>query len=155
MKKLKDAIKEAAEVSVTDFVSSVAKEIKKIFPKSFVQVTASRLGSGIIIRFAIGKDKSEWANGIIQNDPLHTIFFIDGFDKDSNTTDKMELSGERSDILSLHTVDGNRIKIPFRKVKGNSIKMLAGVKKQFTKIKDVVKSNLNNLKDKDMIKGKL
>ncbi len=71
--------KEESKTNAVDFASKIEDEIKKIFPKSYVQVDFSnRLGTSIIISFALGKDKSEWAHGIIQNDPARMNLFIYG-----------------------------------------------------------------------------
>lgn len=60
-------------MKVSEFMSALESAIKKSFPKSLVRVQASKnLGSSIGVVFALGKDKSEWANGIIHNDPLES-----------------------------------------------------------------------------------
>ena len=72
--KLKSYLKEnytinEATMTVDEFTKNLESTIKKIFPKSFVRARAStNLGSSISLMFALGKDKSEWTNGIIEND---------------------------------------------------------------------------------------
>ena len=55
-----------------EIIDVVNKTWKKAFPKSFVSATKGVLsGDGFAIAtFTLGKDKSEWENGISENDPL-------------------------------------------------------------------------------------
>jgi len=56
---------------------AIENMIKKQFPKSYVRVKRSKgLGESIYGVFTLGKDKSEWANGIYNNDPLLHTFHI-------------------------------------------------------------------------------
>jgi hypothetical protein len=76
----------AISITNTDMAKLVETAIQKSFPNSFIKVeTKGPLGStDVWVRFALGKDKSEWENGIIQNDPLHMIFRIEGWDDDKS-----------------------------------------------------------------------
>lgn len=60
----------------------VERLVNEKFPNSFFSTEISTLGGvsrpSLIFRFALGKDSSEWKNGIVHNDPCHTIFFIHG-----------------------------------------------------------------------------
>ena len=51
------------------------------FPNSYAKTSQLALGDrGFCIRFALGKDKGEWSNGIFQNDPMSTTICIHGSD---------------------------------------------------------------------------
>lgn len=68
---------EASQMKVDEFISKLTDSVKKIFPKSHVNIySGTNLGSSITFKFALGKDRSEWGNGIRENDPLYHIFHI-------------------------------------------------------------------------------
>lgn len=69
---------EAKKITDVDtFVDAIDSTIRKIFPKSYINVKYSeRLTKSIGISFTIGNGKSEYANGIINNDPAHHTFHI-------------------------------------------------------------------------------
>jgi hypothetical protein len=73
-----------SELTCDDVQTAIKKTIEKYFPNSYLRFDVSTLGpsTSLAIKFAIGKDKSEWTNGIIHNDPAYNIFWIHGaFDK--------------------------------------------------------------------------
>lgn len=53
--------------------NNIKSAFLSVFPHSYVACNKHSLGSGFACHFALGKDKTEWANGIIQNDPLSMI----------------------------------------------------------------------------------
>lgn len=60
--------------SIAEFVTSLESTFKKHFPKSWIEVRSGKEGKlqgigDVSIRFTLG-DKSDWANGIVQNDPF-------------------------------------------------------------------------------------
>lgn len=62
-----------------DTAFDLENKLKAIFPNSYVNVRGEKsLGGGfhVCLHFALGLDRSEWQNGIIQNDPAYTILFI-------------------------------------------------------------------------------
>jgi hypothetical protein len=144
----------AEGVSAEDFVTQIEDVIKKIFPKSFVQVRYSTsLGhKSIFIQFALGKDKSEWANGIIQNDPLHHQIWIYGIKDDGTLMDKVKMEAHSGGRLILKENDesGFRskvVKIGFRSMTGTPEKILKGIGNYFTKAKKVFKEYQDRLRD--------
>lgn len=53
----------------------IANSFAKHFPESYFGISKLPLSDGFCISFALGKDKTEWMNGIIQNDPLNMSCF--------------------------------------------------------------------------------
>jgi hypothetical protein len=77
-------LKEEEKITLETTKTAIEKTIRKHFPNSYISITGSSLGpnESIGVDFAIGKDKSEWSNGIIQNDPAWMTFWIhDAFDR--------------------------------------------------------------------------
>jgi hypothetical protein len=73
----------------TELAERIALVIKRIFPNSYIESRYSTsLCESIDVRFALGKNSSEWKNGIIQNDPAYTVIHIypveDGYQVVSN-----------------------------------------------------------------------
>lgn len=50
--------------------NNIKESFLSVFPHSYVACNKHSLGSGFACHFALGKDKTEWAHGIIDNDPL-------------------------------------------------------------------------------------
>lgn len=76
------AASEQERLSNKEFAKSVEAEFRSRFPNSFIEVsTEGALGSkDVTVWFAFGKDRSEWINGIIDNDPLRVIIDFGHFD---------------------------------------------------------------------------
>lgn len=145
-----------------EFAKKLEDSIKSIFPNSFVQVRYNTgLGShSIFIRFAVGKDKSEWPNGIINNDPLHHHLWVYGVNKDGSLQDVMQtdISIGGSIILKGTDETGFRspiVKIGFRKMKGSSDKIIQGLTKYFQKAKAVLKQYKDQVREDDFIGDKV
>ena len=67
------------EIEAQDIALDLETKLKRLLPNNFVQVYAQRsLGGGyhVSCSFAIGRDRSEWANGIIHNDPAYIILLV-------------------------------------------------------------------------------
>ena len=90
----KDYVNEAnSNMKVDEFINKLDSIISKHFPKSFVKVQKiERLGKSIDVFFTLGKNKSEWINGIHENDPLHHRFMVawDSFKDNDFTKDKIQ-----------------------------------------------------------------
>jgi len=148
---------EAKIMTVSEFVDSLEKAIKKIFPKSLVIVKASKnLGSSIDFTFALGKDKSEFANGIIQNDPLLHKFTIgwNSFTEDRFIKDKIEVEAIQGGILTVMPEEGShmaygRVKLGFRKKTAPPEGIIKHLDNYFKKVKKILKDNMDNLTDED------
>lgn len=142
-------VNEANIPTVDEFVKNLEAEIKKVFPKSLVTIRAStNLGASITLWFALGGNKSQWASGIVENDPVYHIMhigwnsFMDGhFIKD-------KIVAELSVGGSLHALPGegsryayDPIKIGFRKITADPNSMIKKIGMYFKKVKDVLVKN--------------
>lgn len=160
-----EVITESNTMSVSEFIKNLENAVKKIFPKSFVKINAStNLGSSIHMVFALGKDRSEWINGIIENDPLFHRFMIgwNSFQEDTFIKDKIvaELSvGGNLKILpdeGSHLAQG-RIKIGWRKKTAPPDKIIQHFTNYFKKVKKTLIDNKDKLfaDDAELMKKKI
>lgn len=138
-----------------EMASELQATIKKIFPKSFVNVSyETNLGKVIYIRFTLGKDKTEWMNGIAMNDAAITNILL-FFDKESENFMDGKMSAEANQTsLSVKPPENSylaygRIKTGWRKKKGTPDKIFAHIEKHFNKLKTIIKDNLGNFVDYD------
>ncbi len=93
----------------------------------------------------------EFSNGIRQNDPLINTFYLEGFDKEGNykyngdlllyTDGRIGLSVKSDDPMYAYQT----IKVPFRKTKGDSRKILQTLDRTFKRLYDVVKENIGRI----------
>ena len=58
------------------FIEQVKRVFIKHFPDSYINFRKLVLGGGMSVTIALGKDKTEWTNGIFNNDPMCNHFFI-------------------------------------------------------------------------------
>ena len=160
-----EIINEASTMTVDEFVKNLESAIKKIFPKSFIQVYAdTNLGSSITFKFALGKDRSEWTNGIIQNDALFHVFMIgwNSFKEGTFIKDKIVADLSVGGSLKVSPSEGSRyafekIKIGWRKKTATPEKMISSMADYFKKVKDVLMKNKDRLPraDFELNKNKL
>lgn len=128
------------------FADEVRKLYRKYFPKSFIEVDyRTSLSPHITARIALGKDKTEWSNGIVHNDPMHTIFMIE-FEGSSALVGDGGMKVERISGGGLLGTNYERIKVPFRKTSGDRKQILTTLERYFDRLKDAVKANADNLK---------
>lgn len=152
---IKDLNEASGLMTVDEFVKKLEATVKKIFPKSFIQVYAStNLGSSITFKFALGKDKSEWNNGIIQNDPLFHVWMIgwNSFTDGHFIKDKIEAELSVGGSLAVRPEEGSymaqgRAKIGWRKKTAPPDKIIQHFDGYFKKMKKVLKDNKDNLLD--------
>ena len=127
------------DIGAHELVERMKETVEKYFPHSYIDCRfGTSLGASICLRFALGKDKSEWTNGIIQNDPAHNIIFVWGMDKEGNKTDKgytLESSG-----FGLCNKNYKRNKLGWRDIKkpSDSSVILKGLDKAFSAMKKAV-----------------
>ena len=134
------------------------------FPDSTVWVEKSnRLYHSIYVVAHLGK-KEEWENGIRQNDPLHVMLQIDlttgEFPKEHNNTDSIMPDNLR--LAFEHSYYRIKTESPYkycehkkaggRLTKGDSVKILATLKKYFKNVKASLTESLQNgeIMEKDM-----
>ena len=150
---------ESIEDNANDLAEALQAEVLKIFPKSMVDCEFSnRLYNSITLRFSLGKDKSEYANGYVQNDPFFTSLQIDVQGKELST------DGSLPNILTVTCRNQNivikpsqgsyssrdNLKVPFRKTNGDSKKIIDTVKKYFISVKKTLQDNRDKLIDEDL-----
>lgn len=163
--KVLNPVNEETKMSVSDFVSKLESTIKKIFPKSFIRVAASKnLGSSIDVTFTLGKDKSQWENGIIHNDPLHHKWMVgwNSFVEDSFVKDKIEAEISLGGSLTVEPEEGShmafgRVKIGWRKKTSPPDKIIKHFENYFKKMKKVLMDNKDKLPQryKELNKNKI
>ena len=159
MTKVESLLKLLEDVAPSSDGEKLASEIKqgiiKIFPDSYVNVGFSaNISPCVKILFALGKDKSEWANGIFQNDPADSTIFIHGFNRDGSVK-KLSMDGSSAGSFSVKSEDPHyafgRVKVPCRFPKGDvtpeqALKLTVG---WFEKLKKSLQANRDNLTDAD------
>lgn len=57
-------------MNIETIQANIKEGFLSVFPSSFVTINKHALGDGFAAHFALGKNKNEWANGIIHNDPM-------------------------------------------------------------------------------------
>ena len=137
------------ENEAEDLLSQLEKVYHKYFPNSYFGGSFSNsLSSSLSWRTALGKDKSEFHGGYIENDPVNQLFFIRGFEKDGSYEN---LSFERSiGNISVPSKSPymafDRVKLPFRKATGDANKILRAWEDYVRKTYDLVKANKDEIK---------
>ena len=145
-------------MTVDDFIKGLESAIKKSFPKSYINAKAStNLGASIHLTFALGKDKSEWQNGIIENDPLFHRFMIgwNSFTEGHFIKDKIEAELSVGGTLKVNPEEGSRmalgrVKIGWRKKTAPPDKIVQYFGNYFKKAQKVLKDNKDNLTNRDL-----
>lgn len=151
-----DAIlnEEATEISEKDYVNKIEETIKKYFPDSYIVVTDKGMlgGDSILIKFAFGKDKSEWENGIIHNDNgwMH-IWLHESFTKDGKMKPMIDVESDTAGRIN--TIDRESIKTGWRNKKGTPDQILSHIDKFFAKLKQTVIANKDKMDD--IVKSKI
>lgn len=155
--KLKKKVKNLSEATeADDFAGKIQKTIEKIFPKSFVHVRFKKnLGKSIQISFLLGKDKSEWINGIPENDPMKHMFFIwlDRMGDDNIIPDKISIELSQGGSLYVMPKEGSHlaydsVKIGWRKKTGTPEQILKHIDDYFKKAMKVLKNNKDRMDDR-------
>ena len=134
--------------------ASIQKQVIEIFPDCFFYCRVdNRFTPSIYGRFSIGKDSSEWSNGIQENDPaLHTFhIFIEG--------EKLSLEWSQGNMLikpENKILAYSRAKTGMRNKKGNDSEILKAVVSFFSKLPAKIKEQEDNICDqhKPLFKAK-
>lgn len=151
-------LSEAGLMTVDEFIKGLESTVKKLFPRSYIDLRAStNLGASITFRFALGKDKSEWQNGIIQNDPLFHVWMIgyNSFTEGHFIKDKIEAELSVGGSLKVNPEERSymalgSVKIGWRKKTAPPDKLIQYYGNYFKKVKKVLKDNKNNMTDRDL-----
>jgi hypothetical protein len=135
-------IKESKDMTGNQLATEIENTIKKYFPESFVRAKfGTDISPSIAIKFAIGKDKSEWSNGIIHNDPAHTSILVWGFDKDGNQKSDLTMSSGTAGYSNWKTKTKDRCGWRDIKKGGTATKVLKALDNHFSKLKDVYEAD--------------
>jgi hypothetical protein len=121
----------------------------EIFPNSVcVAKFETNLGPAVSVGITLGKDKSEYPNNIINNDPLFTHFFIhNGVGRDGSLSDKLSVESSTANIGRLKPDSPYMAQSSlryFRKFSGSPEKIIIGFEKMFLKIHSLIEENIDN-----------
>jgi len=131
-----------------EMASDIQDTIQKIFPKSFVSARfQSNIAPGITLFFALGKDKNEWGNGIIHNDPMHHVIHIGTgeFGANGEIPNKIKMDAGVGGKLY---VDGfTRIKLGWRLKNGTPEQIVKTLKDYFMKARKLYDENKDRVRE--------
>lgn len=141
-------------MKLNELLTGIKEAYGKYFPESLCKVQYSdNLYSSIYINCYIGKDKEEFANGIMQNDMLGISFLIDsngkqlpkGLIADSEIPESLLLENKSKSYLTKpenqYLCYSNK-SISFRKTKGEGEKIIKTLDKFFKKLHDELVAEL-------------
>ena len=158
MSKAKGVIRllEENESDADKLADDIRKSILSTFPSSYVNVKfRTTLGSPAVdIFFLLGKDKSEWINGIEHNDPAYTRISVYGIDKEGAINKPLSLNMSTGGSFFVKSTEPHlaygKVKVPFRKTTGDQAAILKGVKTYFDRLKKSLQDNRDKLTDKHL-----
>lgn len=155
MQKISKFLNKNANQDVEKWVEKLDAELKQILPKSFIQVRfVTRLGKSIQVDMTLGKDRSEWANGIEHNDPLRQTIFIwaeSQHDKwpESGLPEKLKAENSGGTLLvkpapgSFYAFD--RVKLGWRNKTGTPDVIFKYIVDYVKKVKNIITENNDKL----------
>ena len=136
----------------------LAQEIEKTFQKYFPQsgINAkytTNISPSIMVTIALAANKSEAPNNIIENDPMMARFamHLEGSVVKETGMLSGDITVERFTGVGLgwHSSNGyQKIKVPFRKTTGDPQKILKAFDRHFSRLRDAVKENAEELNAK-------
>jgi len=138
------------------FAAELKQIVLKHFPHSFAYARFDvGLTPSIFVTFALGKDKTEWINTYLENDPAKHKFSIFGMTKEGFTTDKMTMDCIMGGSIQVLPAAGSHyaydsVKVGWRKKTGDD----AALKKHFdaymVKLKKLIKDNADRFDMHDL-----
>lgn len=151
----KEQYTEGVEDNMNDLSNEFIKVFQKHFRKSYIgSKFTTNLSSGIMIRITLGENKSEYNNGIVQNDPMFTHFSVYPVNRSAVDKDGIysgDLVMERFQGAGLRVISSNpmfayeTVKVQFRKTTGDTKKLLKAFENHIIKLKEAVKNNTERL----------
>lgn len=161
LKNVKDLFEKMdAPEDTQKLMDSIEKEFKKNFPNGFADVRLTRIiGNPFIsISFGLIGSINDVSNKIRENDPALHYFHIEGLSSEGGLTDSMEVRKVTGSLKVKPEKDSHmamgRVKIPFRKFKGDASKIESGFVREIKKIRDTVKKHKDDIYDVDDIDKK-
>lgn len=151
---------------ISDFLNKIRTIIQTLFPRSYLHVDFdTNLCPLISIRFALGKDKSEWSHGYIENDLVSVLLFIRPKDGKLNGNDDLkekllEITAHQNSFVikpreNEKWLAYSSVKIPFRKQTGLSDKIVLSINKFFINLKQLLIENKDNIPEGFNLASKL
>jgi hypothetical protein len=140
--RFKELFKEySEELAIDEMENEIKGIILKHFPKSYVNTKYStNLGKSIDINFTLGKNKSEWKNGIELNDPLRHVIII--LFKNSGNYDIEIVNGSMTVIPDNKYMAYGRVKTGFRNKSNIGFGEVKSIlDKSFKNLKKIIKDN--------------
>lgn len=130
--------------------SNIKEAFLTVFPRSYVSVNKHALGSGFCAHFALGKDKIEWAHGIIDNDPLRMTLH---YWPESDTIEIKASFTVKPENAYLYC---SSVKLRKKTIKADKATLLNFIK-YFSEVRFTIIQNQDNLleKEKDFIMTKM
>lgn len=133
-----------SEEVATALANDIKAKIKAIFPDSFVNAEASfRHVPTIHVWFALGKDKSEWANGISENDPakMRITVWLDRLPlKVESATGSFNIKPPAGSNLAY-----GRVNVGWRNFSTDQTQVADKIGKYFVKLRDALIANIDNM----------
>lgn len=132
-----------------EFKSQIENTYKQRFPNSGISISLGALrGNTCIIRLYLGENRSEFINGIAENDILHVGFVIYQSENAYGNNPKLTDDSELPDTLIMEvrqnyimTIPDGSTRLPYRKTKGSPEKII----QVFSKDIDILKQTLEDL----------
>jgi|GEM_PF-1998746 len=129
----------------------IEKSYRKYFPKGmFYSKKLALGGSGFSFTIGLIGDKKDLPNGIEHNDPMRHVFMVnsrDGVFEVTSPSGNLSVNPPEKSFMAMGSV-----KTKFRKLKGDEKKIVAGMDRFFSKLKNTVKDNKDNIYGADKIR---
>ena len=146
-------INEKAYNNADELANDIKLEIKKIFPKSWVDAKfSSSFYPSITVMFTLTpKDKS---NVTRHNDPVYHDLVIDGISKDGILGDKVTVDVNIGGTINITPKPGSylafdKLKVGWRKKTDVPDKIVKYIGDYFKKLKQMILSNKDKMRDQD------
>lgn len=138
------------EELLADMIAELEDTYYGVFPDSYINVDVSNLmrnDPAIFIKTGLGKDKSEFQNGYLENDPCHHLFSIEGIFSERAVLEiviggRITTKPEPGSYMAL-----GKVKVPFRKVTGGFTKIVQGFEKYLESLRSTIIDNVDIMRE--------
>jgi hypothetical protein len=146
----------------SNFMKTLKDKITDVFPESYVQVSIKRFVGEptVYILFLLGKDKTEWSNGIYDNDDAIQTILIDNVDENGNPKGILDVHSSRAGRITIASTNRylafENVKVGWRDFKGDEKQVVNRIVKYFEKLKKTIQDNFDKLTPytKNLVKEK-